>query len=286
MAKPKAFIPGRKFPDVSITGSSCALGCDYCRGYYLKAMEHAVTPKELYDTVKYLVRRGARGVLISGGFTREGRLPIEPFIPVIKQVKKEYDLVLSVHTGIVDKNLASRLREAGVDIVDYELVLDPIVIKKIKHLNKNPEDYIKGYEILLKHGPPYIAPHIPIGFNYGRISYEKNVVSILKDYDPYIVIFLVFMPTRNTPVEGVEPPSTGSVVDVVEYSRRVLSGKTILSMGCMRPWTTRFMLDKILVEKKLVHRIVNPPQKIISEYGLEVVEACCSVPRELLHRFS
>ncbi len=285
MAKPQAFIPGRKFPDISITGGACALGCDYCRGHYLHGMEYATSPKELYDTIRYLVKKGARGVLVSGGFTREGRLPVEPFIPVLKQAKKDFDLVISVHTGVIDKELASRLREAGVDIVDYELVLDPIVVKKVKHLDKSPEDYIRGYDTLVKHGPPYIAPHVPIGFNYGRILYEKQVVDILRDYKPYIAIFLVFIPTKGTPMENVKPPKVNDIIDVIKYSRRVLGEKTILSMGCMRPWSMKFLLDKMLVEQELVDRIVNPPVKIIEMYNLEKIEACCSVPKELLYKF-
>ena len=48
-----AFIPGLKFPDVSITGSICPLGCKYCKGYYLRNMEPTLTPKKLYDCLLY-----------------------------------------------------------------------------------------------------------------------------------------------------------------------------------------------------------------------------------------
>lgn len=146
----EAYIPGSRFPDISITGSSCQLQCDYCRARYLRLMEHVMTPKQLYDTIRSLVKRGARGILISGGFDRDGRLPIEPFLPVIRDAKRDFDVVVSVHAGLVNRELAEKLRSHGIDIVDYELILDPYVIKAIKHLRKEPEDFIRSYEILIK----------------------------------------------------------------------------------------------------------------------------------------
>ncbi len=283
MPKPKAFLPAWRFPAISITGRSCSLGCDYCRGRYLSGMIEAETPKKLYEVARIVARKGAKGILISGGFTEEGRLPIEPFIPIIKQVKRDFNLIISVHSGIVDESLASKLREAGVDIVDYELVIDPVVIRKLKHLRKSPDDFLKGYDLLLKHGPPYVAPHIPIGLNNGRLSREEELVELLKGYDPYIVIFLVFTPARGTPMEKVKPPDAGEVIGLIKRCKHLIGGKSLLSMGCMRPWSIKPALDKMLIEQEIVDRIVNPPPSLMNAHNLERVEACCSVPEKLLH---
>lgn len=285
MPKPKVFLPTWRFPAISITGRSCFLGCDYCKGRYLNNMRSAEAPKKLYEVVRSLARKGAKGVLISGGFTMEGRLPIEPFIPIIKQIKKDFNLIISVHSGIVDRSLASKLREAGVDIVDYELVIDPITIKKLKHLKKSPDDFLKGYELLLKHGPPYVAPHVPVGLNNGKLSHEERLVELLKDYEPYMVIFLVFIPTRGTPMEKVKPPNASEVIELIKYCKHLIGGKTLLSMGCMRPSNVKSILDRMLIEQGIVDRIVNPPPSLISAYRLERVEACCSIPEKLLHEF-
>jgi len=283
MPKPKAFLPAWRFPAISITGRSCSLGCDYCRGRYLSGMIEAETPKKLYEVARIVARKGAKGILISGGFTEEGRLPIEPFIPIIKQVKRDFNLIISVHSGIVDESLASKLREAGVDIVDYELVIDPMVIRKLKHLRKSPDDFLKGYDLLLKHGPPHVAPHIPIGLNNGRLSREEELVELLKGYDPYIVIFLVFTPARGTPMEKVKPPDAGEVIGLIKRCKHLIGGKSLLSMGCMRPWSIKPILDRMLIEQEIVDRIVNPPPSLMNAHNLERVEACCSVPEKLLH---
>ncbi len=284
MSNVKAYIPGKKFPDISITGTSCPLNCAYCEGYYLHGMELAPTPKKLYDTVKYLVKRGAKGVLISGGFDLQGKLPVEPFLSTIKDIKRDFDIIISVHQGLVSKDLAIKLREAGVDIVDYEMILDPFVIKNIKNLkNKDPEDYIRSFELLDKYGPPYIAPHIPLGLNYGKIVYEYKVIDALMDFNPYILVFLIFIPTRGTKMENSSIPEAKDVVKIIAYARKKFNG--ILALGCMRPWKTKYLVDPYLIEKQLVDRITNPPKSIIKKYGLRVIEACCSVPKELLYKF-
>ena len=247
-------------------------------------MEQVSSPRELYTMVKHLVRKGARGVLLSGGFSREGHLPIEPYLGTIRDIKKDFGIVISVHTGIVTRELASKLREAGVDIVDYEIQFDPLVIKKLKHLDREPIDFIRSFEFLVKHGPPYIAPHVPVGFRYGRLLFEWSTVDFLRDYSPYITIFIVFIPTRNTSMENTSPPKASDVVELISYARRILGPRTILSLGCMRPWSIKSVLDKVLVEQQVVDRIVNPPKRIIMDYRLEIVESCCSVPEELLSR--
>lgn len=275
-----AFIPGKKFPSVSITGSKCWLKCSYCMGYYLKLMDHVLTPRKLYDLARYYWKNKAIGMLISGGFTGDGRLPIEPFLPVIRDIKKDFKLIINLHVGIIDRELASKIRYSGVDIVDYELIIDNKIIKNIKHLDHSVDDYIKGYEVLINYGPDYIAPHILLGVKYGIIDWEYRAIDILGDYDPYLTVFLVFIPTRNTPMENIRTPGANDIINVIRYSRKRLRGE--LALGCMRPWISKNTVDEILIKDKLIDRIVNPLGKLINKYNLEVIEACCSIPRTIL----
>ncbi len=284
IGRTQAFIPGKRFPSLSITGSSCWLNCDFCRGRYLRGMEYAMGQRKFVKVVRNLIERGAKGILISGGFRRDGTLPIEPYLPLIKRIKEDYDIIISVHPGLVNRDIAEKLYEAGVDIVDYEFIVDPVVIRDIMHLNKSPEDFIKSYEILIDYGPMYIAPHIPIGFRYGTIAEEYNAIDILiKNYDPYIMIFLVFMPTKGTPMEDLKPPSVNDVVSVIRYARSRYSG--LISLGCMRPWSIKFKLDPIIIEFSLVDRVVNPLRQIIRQYKLDIIEACCSIPKDFEYIF-
>jgi len=276
----KVFIPGLKYPSISITGDYCSLMCDYCRGRYLRGMKRVLTPKELYDLVRKLYKDGINGVLISGGFNTEGSLPIEPYIPVIKDIKKDFRIVISIHTGLISKSLASKLRDAGVDVVDYELIVDNYVIKEVMHLRgKEYEDFLKTYDELVKYGPPYIIPHILIGANYGKVLTEFKAIDILRDYNPSVTVLLILKPTENTPMNNVKV-SIDEVVEVFKYARRRLSSE--IALGCMRPLEMKYVLDFKLSELELIDRIVNPLRKFIDKSGVEIIKACCSLPNELI----
>ena len=111
-----------KYPAISITGSQCALQCDHCKAKILQPMISAITPDLLIEKCIRLAERGNQGVLISGGCDEKGRLPWDNFIPAIKEVKRQTELYISVHSGLMDYEEAFRLREAGVDqaLIDME----------------------------------------------------------------------------------------------------------------------------------------------------------------------
>ena len=280
----EAFTPGGKYVSVSITGAKCALKCKYCEGVYLRVMHHASTPQKFYSLAEKLWRRGAKGLLVSGGFDKNGRLPIDSFLPVIKKVKEDFDFVISVHSGLVDRKVIIEMRKAGIDVVDYELIVDDFVIKNVMNLEKRSSlDFLETLKILHEEGPPYIAVHIPIGLNYGIVKSEYEALEKLLEFDPYIIVFLVLMPTRGTPMENVKPPSIEEVVKLIEYARSLYSGEIVL--GCMRPPSYKFTLDKVLIEENIVDRIALPAWSILEKFNLKIVNACCSLPRKLLSRF-
>lgn len=277
-----AFSPGESYPIISITDTLCALNCKYCQGYYLKNMYSASTPAHLFSTVKDLHSKGARGILISGGFTKDGVLPIKPFLSTIKKVKKDFDLIISLHPGLVNKQLATEIRRSNVDIIDYEFVIDSDVIRDVKGLNKSPSDYIKSLELLVKYGPAYIAPHVPIGLRYGKIVKEKEAIDFLIDSNPYFVSFLIFIPTINTMMANCEIPKKEDVINLFNYARKL---KGEIALGCMRPSIFKDKIDRELLEKSLIDRIATPRNKIIKEHNLSVIKACCSIPREFFSKF-
>lgn len=280
----KAFTPGLKYVSISITGRQCSLMCEYCRGHYLRGMRSAPTPKQLYDLVRHLYREGVRGVLISGGFNNEGYLPIEPYLSIIKEIKRDFNILVSVHAGLVDEVLATKLRDAKVDVVDYELVLDDDVIRKIMHLSsKSSEDFMRTYETLHKYGPPYVVPHILIGANYGKIVREFTAVDASKVIEPEILVFLIMNPTIGTPMQSVEIPNVEEVIELVKYARRVFSGE--IAIGCMRPLAAKYALDERLCELGLIDRIVNPLRRTSDRFRLSTVYSCCSIPKELLEEY-
>jgi len=271
LGSPVAFTPGWKYPSVSITGSACWLMCSYCRGRFLKGMVHVSSPSELAEFAGAHAARGGLGVLVSGGFTREGRLPVEPYIPVLKNIRERYGLIVSVHPGFIPVETMDALKRAGVDVVDYELVLDDYVLKYMKNLSLTSRDVVEHYWEMLERGPRYVVPHIPLAFT-GSDEWVEKAIEFLRDVEAEITVFLVNVYST--------PSVVNRVLRVLEKARSKLPGE--ISLGCMRPHRIKSVIDKVVVEQGLVDRIANPSRHVLEHYGLKLVETCCSIPRSIL----
>jgi len=99
--------PGR-FVNVSVTGSGCALDCEHCKGGLLESMVPVGTGPELVELGKGLVAKGCEGVLISGGATKDGEVPLDDFFDPISKLK-EMGLKVLVHTGLATSETAQRV---------------------------------------------------------------------------------------------------------------------------------------------------------------------------------
>ena len=63
----KIYIPNKKFPAISITGSYCALNCEHCNKKYLDGMKGLTKQEDLYNYLEDLHKGEGIGALISGG---------------------------------------------------------------------------------------------------------------------------------------------------------------------------------------------------------------------------
>ncbi len=282
----KAYIPYPKYVSISITGTACALNCRYCSRTYLKHMDNALSPQQLYWLMRKLYQSGVRGFLVSGGFTREGKLPFHSYLGVIRDFKREHDVVVSIHPGLIDRREARMLREARIDVVDLEFSLNPTFTEQVKGLGVKAVDrYAETLEALYKEGPDYIAPHILVGSSLGLIGNEPAELWFLKDYNPYIIVLLIYAPTKGTPSEKDPKPEPTYVLETLRYIRANYKGE--LSLGCMRPWGKyKNRVDDLILGEGLVDRIANPSKQLIDKYGLETIHACCSIPREYEYLFT
>ena len=265
---------------LSITGRACSLQCKYCEGYYLRNMTPAVTPDDLYKISRWVWRRGGYGILVSGGFTREGFLPFHRFLRVLKKIKEEFNLIISIHPGLVKCEEAEMLRDAGVDIVDYEVPPGNYAVRELKGLKKDYIDYLYSLADLMECGPPYIAPHITLGLPGVSQDDELRVLKDVVGLNPYIIVFLAFIPTKGTSLGREPPPSPLRIKEVLRKARNIYNGS--LALGCMRPWSLKLSLDPIVIKEGLVDRIVNPPRILVKTLGLNVIPVCCSVPLKLI----
>ncbi len=225
-----------KFPSVSMSGPYCALRCRHCNRHYLSHMHGAPTPDSLLNLALELERKGARGLLLSGGCDREGRmLNLPKLLPAIKKIKRETDLILKLHTGFVDPELAEGIVEAEVDIASMEFVGADESVREIFGLNVGVKRYVETFVNLSDAGMKYISPHVAVGLHYGHLLGEFNALNLMKEHiNPDTVVIIVFRPTKGTELEHLSPPSARDVGRVVAHARKLFPEKKIL-LGSMRP---------------------------------------------------
>jgi len=270
------FMILKKFSVVSISGSSCSLSCTYCASTYIKSMEGAMSPEEFYKLIKKRYEQGTHGFLISGGFSPRGELlNLRRVLPEMKKLKKELPgLIFNIHPGLLDKDLIEELSDV-VDIVDYEFAYSRRAFESKGLKDRSKEDYVNTLEYLLEN-VRYVVPHIMLGFPDDDVEESIKLVSSMK---PYLLNFLVLIPTKGTPSEKVELPSVNEILKLVELGNKLMNGK--VSIGCMRPHRIKEELDKAAVERGLVERIANPSRKV----KVEMYDACCSLPEKYFKDF-
>ncbi len=279
------FYPGKSFPAISITGVQCALNCKHCNKHYLALMTHAETPIKLWELCEELNREGKIGVLLSGGYDKEAMVPFTEFLPIIKRIKEKTNLILNVHTGLVNEEIAMQLGEAGVDIVSFDIVGDKTTIHEVYGLEKTPEDYFKSIKFLTKSKIPYIVPHICIGLKQGTLSGEIRALKLISSTNPSLIVLLGLVPTIDTPMQEVTP-NAQNIAKIIATTR-ILFPNTPISLGCMRPGKkVRIQIDQYAIDAG-INRIEIPTYRAIqyaTQKGLEIrkYHSCCAVPINLL----
>jgi uncharacterized radical SAM superfamily protein len=267
------------FPSISITGSSCALKCEHCNGRVLDTMVSAMTPKELFDICAQLERNGAVGCLISGGCLQDGSVPLGKFIDVIAKIKKEMNLTVIIHTGVIDFSTAKQLKAAGVDAALIDVIGSDETIRQVCHLNVSVADYEQSLKAFHESGIPFV-PHVLVGLDYGKLKGELEALKMISKYSPSAVITIAFMPIRGTPMQNVTPPEPEDIARIL-VSTRLLMPETPLVLGCMRPKGEHRTRTDILAVRAGVDAIAFPVEEAIhlaESLKLEKIfsSLCCS----------
>src|SRR3972149_2910269 len=136
------FITSDTFPSISVTGSSCSLMCQHCRGKLLQRLIPATTSQELEKKAMLLHRSGAKGILLTGGCDERGRVPIKNLIPAIKNLKEKTDLILIAHTGFISTEEAELLKNSGLDGIGFDVMGDMTSVLEVYGLHVSENEYI------------------------------------------------------------------------------------------------------------------------------------------------
>ncbi|MGL6106918.1 radical SAM protein, partial [Romboutsia sp.] len=232
---------------ISTTNNSCSLSCAHCNGHYLKNM----TPINEYESK--VKGRNINSLLLSGGCSFDGDVPINNHLDTIKKLKEE-GYKLNAHLGLMDKESIEAVCRY-LDVVSFDLVFDKDTIKEVYKIDKTREDYIKTYETIKENTE--VAPHICIGLKGGEIKGEYEIIDYLAQEPPKKITFIVLIPTKDTDYENVSAPDLQQVADVL-CEARISLPNTEINLGCMRPrGPYRKELDELAL-KCGVNRIVLP----------------------------
>ncbi len=270
-----------RFAAISVTGSHCDLRCGHCKGKLLESMIPAEDPETFLQVAERLRVNGAHGILVSGGADQNGAVPLKKFIPSIK-VLKEMDPQFKViaHTGLIQRETAKGLKEAGVDQILIDVIGDDDTIHEVYHLKKRVEDYEETLWMLKEMGHR-LAPHIIIGHHFGEIRGEWKALEMVTRVGVETIVLVIFktlLPAGENHFKVPKPEETSRISAIA----RILNPNIPLRMGCIRPaHPSKGEMEKGFILSG-VNTIAYPLQGTIEyakEIGLQTkfIEMCCSL---------
>lgn len=274
------------FPTISITAKKCSLQCKHCQSKLLETMHPANTPQKLFELCTQLKQQGAIGCLISGGCLPNGSLPLQKFLATIERIKRELDLIVFVHTGIIDQTTASKLKEANVDAALIDVIGSNQTIKEIYNLNATTKKYETSLKALTNSGLPFV-PHIIAGLHHGKLEGEFKALKMVSNGKPSALVILSFIPIKETPMANTNPPTPSDIAKVIAAARNMFPD-TPIALGCMRPKGKHRAETDILALKAGADAIAFPTQEAINfsrnhQYEISFSSFCCAqIYRDLI----
>lgn len=283
----KIYIPNKRFPAISITGSECSLHCEHCNKKYLDGMKPILNNNELKTYLMDLHNNDGIGVLLSGGCLPDGSVPLLNYLDSIKEIKNKTNLIINAHTGLLNEETARKLAQVGVDIVSFDINMDMDVIRDIYHLDKDLGDYKRAIGYMQKYGIN-IVPHICIGLHYGKLHKELESIKFIKEsgLNPSLIVLIALIPPKNAKTKFVRPKPV-DIAKVISIIRFVFPYSEI-SLGCMRPrGDVKIEIEKYAIEAG-INRIEIPSKKTLKwakelypDINYNFFSACCAIPDEL-----
>jgi hypothetical protein len=268
-----------RYPAISLTGNRCELQCEHCKGRLLDPMIPVTEPDDLIRKAASLQKRGAHGILLSGGSDRQGRLPWAKYAEAIRTTAETTGLYLSAHVGFPDLDTCRQLKNSGVRQALIDVMGDDETVREVYHL--------KGLETVghalesISLGGLQLVPHIVAGLDYGRIKGEEEAMRIVSRHQPAALVVVVLTGLKGTPMAGVRPPSPLEVARLIAKAR-LLMPRLPISLGCERPRNKQGTeMEKLALRAGVTRMAVWSEEALeeASRLGLSprFQSTCCSV---------
>ncbi len=270
-----------EFVSVSLTGTACALSCEHCKMTVLKGMSDLTAFNgSLFELCAGLAEGGAKGVLISGGSDKQGRVPLLPHMPDLIRIRRELGLAIRIHPGLPDEETCAALAEVDIDGAMVDIIGHEDTIREVYHLDSTPEDYEDVLAHLERYNVPMI-PHIILGLHFGRMLGEQRALEMIARHPPKVLVLVILMPLTGTPMAVIEPPTLAEIGHFFETARKALPATPVM-LGCARPLgLMKREIDRLAVDAGL-NGIAFPAEGVVAyaqQRGLQpnFINACCGV---------
>jgi uncharacterized radical SAM superfamily protein len=263
--------------------------CAHCKAHYLGHMADVSSPEKLKRFCVEHERGGGAGLLVSGGSTVEGRVPLKRFLPTLAWVKENTGLILNLHTGMLDMKEAEEVASTGADIVSVDMVGSEETLRDVYGLKASVEEYGATLTNLSDAGAASVAPHICVGLHFGELRGEYRALEQSLAIEPEVIVFLGLIPTAGTPMSGLSPPPIDKIVGLMGEAKR-LSPRTEVSLGCMRSRGYKTELEWRAIEAG-VERVASASKSTVNRaaengYKVKRLDGCCATPRALEERLA
>lgn len=273
-ANSRAFLP------VSVTGSACALQCDHCSAKMLEGMVSVRAGADLFTLAASLRERGTTGILVSGGSTRDGGVPLHAHLDDIRRIKDDLGMTVVCHVGYPSEELARGIAAAGADAAMMDIIGADETLHDVYHLDLTVEDVERSLAAVASTGIRVI-PHIVLGLHYGQLVGEHRALEIISRYPVWTVILVVLTPLSGTPMGGLAPPPAEVCIDFMVHTRATMP-MTRVHLGCGRPLgDMKVALDRAAIDHGF-NGIAYPAEGSVAyatDRGLRprFYDSCCSV---------
>ncbi|AHC50842.1 radical SAM protein [Sulfolobus acidocaldarius SUSAZ] len=217
---------------ISVTGKYCAFNCKHCGRRVLETMIDGSSEEKLIRELERAVKSGDKGIILSGGSTIRGDVPLWKYGHVISKYADK--LTIIAHTGVVrSQDIAVKLKEAGVKVALLDMVSDNTTIKEVLRQPFTVDDYLNSFKYLKQAGIK-IVPHVIVGLSTKGIKGDLEAIRLLKQVEPDAIIIVGLMPLIGTPIYNGNQPSPEELITALRFARDTFSNIPI-NLGCARP---------------------------------------------------
>ena len=195
----------------------------------MESLVHATTCEELVKKALFLHKKGAKGVLLTGGCDESGRVPISDIIPAIKTIKDKTGMLLIAHTGFISREETSALRGSGLDGIGFDVIGDMKTAKEVYGLSVSEMDYVESLRAIERSGI-MVFPHVCVGLHFGKLRGEIHALEMIREVKPTTVIITGLMPIAGTPMAHIKPEPS-DFEKVISKAVEMFPGISVV-LGC------------------------------------------------------